>query len=249
MLTTQNGLVLRERSLKENDKFLYILTDGSGLIEVAAKGVKKQNAKNASVSQPFCYAKYCLIESGGGFILNSAEPIRTFFNISRDMARFSLANYFAETALYVMTEEKPNNEVLRLILNCLHFLDTQSRDILLLKSIFEFRLMSEIGLIPNLLGCCDCLKYQAPLMQFDLRGGRLFCENCIGNRSLAEMEPLDTKLLHYLRYIALTDMKQLFSMNVQKEYLSTLSRITERYCEIQLGKKFATLDFFKTMMG
>ena len=80
MLTTK-GLVLRERSLGENDKFLDILTDGAGLLEVLARGVKKQNAKNASVSHSFCYAEYCLSDSGGRYVLNSAEPIRTFYGV------------------------------------------------------------------------------------------------------------------------------------------------------------------------
>ena len=207
MLTTLKGLVLRERSLGENDKFLDILTDTEGLVEVTAKGVKKQNAKNASVSQSFCYATYCLSESKGRYILNSAEPIRTFFDISLDIERFSLANYFAEMVLYVATQEKPNNEVLRLILNSLHFLSLGNRQNLLLKAIFELRLTSEIGLVPNLIGCCSCLKYSAPKMQFDLRGGRLFCEDCIGPRDLAEYDVLDERLLHYIRFIALTEME------------------------------------------
>ena len=247
MLTTLKGLVLRERSLGENDKFLDILTDSDGLLEVAAKGVKKQNSKNASVSQSFCYATYCLSESKGRYILNSAEPIRTFYDISRDIEKFSLANYFAEMSLYVATQEKPNNEVLRLILNSLHFLSLGNREDLLLKAIFELRLMSEIGLVPNLIGCCECLKYSAPYMQFDLKGGRLFCEECVGSRNLKDVEILDSKLLHYIRFIALTDMKMLFNLNVPKEYLLPLSNITERYAEIQLDKHFSTLDFYKSM--
>ncbi len=247
MLTTQNGLVLRQRSCGENDKFLDILTDGEGLIEVFARGVKKQNSKNASVSQPFCYAKFCVNETEGRTVLNSAEPIRTFFALSSDIGKFALANYFAETVLYISTREKPNNEVLRLILNCLHFLTLGTREPLLMKATFEFRLMSEIGLIPNLIGCCACLKYDAPTMQFDLRGGRLFCEDCIGPRDLSETEALDRRLLHYLRFIALTDMQRLFNLKVPKEYLEVLSGITERYCEIQLDRHFQTLDFFKSM--
>ena len=247
MLTTLKGLVLRERSLGENDKFLDILTDSDGLLEVAAKGVKKQNSKNASVSQSFCYATYCLSESKGRYILNSAEPIRTFYDISRDIEKFSLANYFADMTLYVATQEKPNNEVLRLILNSLHFLSLGNRENLLLKAIFELRLMSEIGLVPNLIGCCECLKYSAPYMHFDLKGGRLFCEECVGSRNLKDVEILDSKLLHYIRFIALTDTKMLFNLNVPKEYLSPLSNITERYAEIQLDKHFSTLDFYKSM--
>lgn len=248
MLTTLKGLVLRERSLGENDKFLDILTDSAGLVEVAAKGVKKQNAKNASVSQSFCYATYCLSENKGRYILNSAEPIRTFYDISLDIEKFALANYFAEMTLYVATQEKPNNEVLRLILNSLHFLSLGNRDNLLLKAIFELRLMSEIGLVPNLIGCCECLKYSAPQMQFDLKGGRLFCEECFGSRDLTDVEILDGKLLHFIRFIALTDMQKLFNLNVPKEYLVMLSNITERYSEIQLDKHFSTLNFFKSMM-
>ena len=248
MLTTK-GLVLRERSLGENDKFLDILTDGAGLLEVLARGVKKQNAKNASVSHSFCYAEYCLSESGGRYILNSAEPIRTFYGVSSDIEKFALANYFAEMTLYVATQERSNSEVLRLILNSLHFLTQNNREDLLLKSIFELRLLSEIGLIPNLIGCCECLKYTAPYMQFDLKGGRLYCENCFGSRDLHDVEVLDEKLLHYVRFIALTDMQKLFNLNVPKEYLPLISQITERYAEIQLDRHFLTLDFYKSLQN
>lgn len=247
MLTTLKGLVLRERSVGENDKFLDILTDCEGLIEVSAKGVKKQNAKNASVSQAYCYAEYCLSESKGRYILNSAEPIRVFYDIGTDIERFSLASYFSELLLYIATQEKPNNEVLRLMLNSLHFLCLKNRELLLLKSIFELRLMSEIGLIPNLIGCCECMKYSAPQMLFDLKGGRLYCEDCFGSRDLHGVELLDEKLLHFIRHIALTDMSRLFSLSAKKEYLLNLSNITERYVEIQLGKHFSTLDFFKSL--
>ena len=249
MLTTLKGLVLRERSLGENDKFLDILTDGAGLLEVLARGVKKQNAKNASVSHSFCYAEYCLSESGGRYILNSAEPIRTFYGVSSDIEKFALANYFAEMTLYVATQERSNSEVLRLILNSLHFLTQNNREDLLLKSIFELRLLSEIGLIPNLIGCCECLKYTAPYMQFDLKGGRLYCENCFGSRDLHDVEVLDEKLLHYVRFIALTDMQKLFNLNVPKEYLPLISQITERYAEIQLDRHFLTLDFYKSLQN
>lgn len=249
ILTTVKGLVLRERSFGENDKFLDILTDKLGLIEVAARGVKKQNSKYSSVSQLFCYAEYCLSENGGRYSLNSAEPIRTFYDVSADIERFALASYFSEMTLFVATQERPNNEVLRLILNSLHFLSKGSRENLVLKPIFELRLLSEIGLIPNLIGCCECLKFSADHMQFDLRGGRLFCELCFGNRSLTDVEPVDMRLLHSIRYIALTDMQKLFNLSVPKEYLVPLNRITERYAEIQLDRHFPTLDFYKSIMN
>ena len=246
MLTTVKGIVLKEKSYGENDKILDILTDSMGLITVSAKGVKKANAKNSSVSQTFCYASYCLSESKGRFIINSAEPIRIFYDIRLDVEKFALASYFCELLLYTSTYEQ-SGEVLRLILNTLHFLEDKNKEPKLLKSIFELRLMSEIGLVPNLIGCCECLTYSQPQMQFDLKGGRIYCENCCGGRDLKTFEVIDETLLHAVRFIALTDMERLFSFKMSPDYLEMLGVITERYVKLQLDKRFATLDFYKTI--
>ena len=84
-------------------------------------------------------------------------------------------------------------------------------------------------------------------MQFDLKGGRLYCENCCGARDLRTFEVIDETLLHAIRYIALTDMERLFSFKLSPDYLEMLMVITERYVKLQLDKRFATLDFYKTI--
>lgn len=246
-MLTVKGIILREQAYKDNDKILQILTDTMGLITVTAKGVKKANAKNSGVAQMFSYATFCLNESKGRYILNSAEPIRIFYDIRLDVEKFSLASYFCEMLLFTQTANQSGSEVLRLFLNSLHFLEGDLKQPKLLKSIFEFRLLSEIGLIPNLLGCCECLTYSENLMQFDLKGGKLYCENCCGNRDLRTFEPLDETLLHAIRYIALTDMERLFNFRLSDDYLEALNNITERYVHFQIDKHFYTLDFYKTI--
>lgn len=248
-MLTVKGLVVRERISGENDKLLSILTDGSGLIEVLAKGVKKANAKNASASCLFSYASYCIAESRGRYILNSVEPIRNFYDIRLDIKRFALASYFCEIILFACVKNQPNKEVLRLILNTLHFLCKGDRNVTMLKCVFELRLMSEIGLIPNLIGCCKCYKYQDYLMQFDLLEGRLYCEGCCGPRDLSNCEAIDMKVLHAVRFIALSDMSKIFSFKVSDDCLYDLSRVTERYAAVQLDKHFQTLDFYKTIQN
>lgn len=42
------GIVLKERSVGEQDKFIDILTKEKGVIEISAKGAKKINGKNGS---------------------------------------------------------------------------------------------------------------------------------------------------------------------------------------------------------
>ncbi len=249
MIITLKGLVLREKPLGENDKFLDILTDSKGLIEVVAKGVRKSNAKNAATSQMFSYATFSVNESKGRYILNSSEPIRLFYNLRLDMEKFALACYFAEVAMFISTENEPNEGALRLILNCLHFLETGKIKPWLIKSIYELRLMTELGLTPYLLGCCECLTYAQPTMQFDLRHGKIYCEKCMKNNDLQDFAMLDLTLLHAVRFIALTDMERLFSFKLKDEYSFMLNEITERYSHIQLGRNFQTLDFYKTIVN
>lgn len=249
-MLTVKGLVIRERQYGDNDKFLSILTDSNGLLDVYARGVKKQNAKNASVSQTFCYANFCFSEGkNGGYILNSAEPIRLFYDIRLDLSRFSLASYFCEMILYTCVSEQPSSEVLRLMLNSLHFLSAGEKDELLVKVVFELRLLCELGLTPNLIGCCKCYKYSDYQMQFDLSEGKLYCENCCGKRDLSVCEIVDTTTLHAIRHIALSEPEKIFSFKVPDDYLSVLSNITERYAEIQLGHRFQTLDFYKSIQN
>lgn len=247
-MLTVKGLVIKERPFGDNDKFLSILTDTNGLLDVYARGVKKTTAKNASVSQTFCYATFCLsVGKNGGYTLNSAEPIRLFYDIRLDLSRLSLASYFFEMIMFACVSEQPNEEVLRLTLNSLHFLSGGSKDETLIKAIFELRFLSEIGLTPNLIGCCKCYKYSDEMMQFDLSEGKLYCENCCGKRDLKKCEPVDETILHALRHIALVDQSRLFSFRMSNEYLEVLSKITERYVKIQLGKSFQTLDFYRSV--
>ncbi len=247
-MLTVKGIVIRERPLKDNDKFLDILTDTMGVIEVCAKGVKKPNAKYASVAQVYSYANFCLSEGKSGYILNSAEPIRLFYGIRLDVRQYALASYFSELILFTCVREQPNAEVLRLLLNCLHFLSEESRLPDLMKSVFELRLLSEIGLTPNLIGCCECGEYSKERMQFDLQGGKLYCESCCGPRNLKDFVLIDDKLLHIIRYIVLSELSKLFTFKISDAYLSMLSVVSERYTSIQLGKDFKTLEFYKSLV-
>lgn len=247
-MLTVKGIVIRERPLKDNDKFLDILTDTMGVIEVCAKGVKKPNSKNAAVAQVYSYANFCLSEAKSGYILNSAEPIRLFYNVRLDVRQYALASYYSELILFTCVKEQPNSEVLRLFLNCMHFLSEETRSPELMKAVFELRLMAEIGLTPDLLGCTVCGEYTAKHMQFDLQGGKLYCESCCGPRDLYNYVLIDESMLHILRYIALSELPKLFCFKISDAYIDILSSITERYVSVQLGKSFKTLDFYRSII-
>lgn len=242
MLTTTNGIVLREKNVGENDKFIDVLTSDLGIIELSAKGVKKMTSKSSSSSQLFAYSKFCLSKKGDKYYINSSEPIHIFYKLRLDVESFALASYFCEVLLTSVTSGQSANSVTRLFLNTLYFLEDEKRSKALLKSIFELRLLSEIGLMPDIAMCHECCTYQTPKMYFKIDKGMLFCENCY-NRAGDAVE-LNESLLHTIRYICLSDFEKLWSFKTTSEIENKLAYITENYLLKHLDRNFKTLIFY-----
>ena len=153
LMITIEGIVLRERSVGEADKFIDILTRDRGVLEASVKGAKKINGKSGSSSQLFAYSRFCLDQRRNMLYLNSAEPLHIFYGLRDSLTKISLASYFSEVLRFCVIPEAQNNDILRLTLNCLHYLEKNERSEEFLKAVFELRLMSEIGFMPDIVAC------------------------------------------------------------------------------------------------
>jgi DNA repair protein RecO (recombination protein O) len=132
-----------------------------------------------------------------------------------------------------------------------YFLNEGKKDTDLLKSIFEFRLLCEIGLLPKLLGCCECCVCEHDEMHFDFITNSLTCGDCYkekenGEESINETV-MDRTMLYIVRFIALTDYERLFSFRISEQYQERVTEFTERFVSYHLKGKFVTLDFYKTI--
>ena len=249
MLTTVTGIVLREKAWGESDKFIDILTEEAGLVSVCVKGGRKLGSKNAGATQLYTYSKFCYSSRGTINTLNSSEVITSFFKISEDLVKLSLASYFSELLQFCVPESVPSNNVMRLVLNTFYFLDSSKRDADFLKSVFEFRLLCEIGLMPDLIGCSECYKFTSNSMYFDILGGKLYCSECFKGELDFNTVRLGDSELHTLRHIALSDFDKLFNFKLSPELQKNVSSITEKYVLAHFDRNFKTLSFLKSIQG
>ena len=119
-MTITEGIVLKERIVGEQDKFIDILTKEHGLMVISVKGARKINGKSGSSAQLFAYSRFCVDKRRDRFYLNSAEPIHIFYGLRQSVSRISLAGYFAEVLRYSTAELTDSGNVLRLFLNTLN---------------------------------------------------------------------------------------------------------------------------------
>lgn len=250
-LITTNGLVIRERSSRENDKFIDILTRDLGIIEINVRGAKKITSKSSAGTQMFTYSTLCFSKKGNRYFLNSCTPVRSFYSLSQDIFIYSLACYFCELVKYTITSEQHSENVLRLLLNTLHFLALGKKDISLLKSIFELRLLTEIGFMPDLVACRHCHKYSGDDMYFDCTASNIICNDCLNkiNKRHEHIIKINESELYALRYIVFTDFEKLYNFNLSDIALKRVSFVCEHYLLEKLDRSFKTLDFYKEIQG
>lgn len=264
MLLKTQGIVLKKRNIGENDKILTILSKDLGIIEASARGAKRMKSPLQSASQELCYAEFCLYQGKNRYSVNSATPIALFYDLRLDVVKLSMAVYFCDLMafLFPFTEgeilEKNLGhrawEYLRFLLNTLSFLEKGKRDPELLKSIYELRLLSLSGFMPDLVCCQCCQAYEKEEMYFFPYEAQLVCGDCLkdsGENSLDGTEQVKfsvpSAVLHAMRHIIYSDEDRVFSFNLSGKALEQLNFITENYTLIHTDTRFKSLEFYNQM--
>lgn len=253
MLYTVEGLVVGRREIGESSCFLDILTEEIGLIEVGAKGVKKLGGRNSATSSLFSYSLFCVNKSKNNYSLNSSEPRYIFHKISENILAFSLANYFNDVIKYCASSEEKQPDLLRLMLISLYKLEQtaiQSQKALCLeqvKAVFELRLMSQIGFLPELRTCGFCGGSLEENMKFYPLLGIVSCDACSGINKNEDKIRINPSVFSAMRHIVYSHIDKAFGFSLSDENMNLLASVCEIYMLNQVGRSFRTLDYYKSM--
>lgn len=244
------GLVLAERTAGDRGKFIDILTEKNNVTEVFVRGAKKPGSSGTATTQLFSYAKFSVQQRKNRYYLDSAEPIRIFYHLRESLTRLSLAMYFGELVrLSVREYHNPieNCEVMRLVLNTLHFLESNTREEAFLKPVFELRLMTELGMMPDLLTCRVCGTFLPKRLYFSVEEGCFYCTECTRPHTAYAPILLRAPALQAMRHIVFADYTRLYNFNLGKENLLSLQKCAENFVHYHLGLRLETLEFYHKM--
>ena len=245
MFYTTKGLILRETQYKDNDKLLDVLTGDMGRITVKARGVRRKNSPLRSGCQLLCYSELTLFEKNGFYTVNEAEPLEMFMGLRTDIELLALGSYFAQLLSCVSDQDQVSPELLSLGLNSLYALDQLKKPQVLVKAVFELRLMALAGYYPELSGCAACGEEGTRLFCF--QEGGLLCEDCRKNLPGQDGVELSQGVLDAMEHILHCPAKRLFSFTLPEQQLKELGEVTERYLICQLDQSFYALDFYKRL--
>lgn len=245
MQRTSRGLVIKVMDVKENDRLITILTADYGIVRAFVSGAKKSNHKNHAATSLFCYCDFLFALSGDTYKVKEATLITSFFKLSSDILKLSLAQYFCELASQLVPEDTMAEEQLKLTLNTLNFLAEGEKSIFILKSVFELRILSISGYMPDLSACNECGNFEDEVMCFYFEDGSITCQEC---RVDGRYAYIDKTLLATLRHIVYSDFKKIFSFVIPDQAAKKLSKITEEFVIFQTDRNYQSLNFFKSLL-
>ena len=245
MKLSVDGLVIWEVKTGETDRVITVLTP-EGVISVYARGSRNPKNKLTSPTSMLSYSNFELYTGKNMYTAVDAMVKERFISLFSDISKYSLAVYFCELIKYLAPVEDDASEYLSLLLNTLHILNTTDKDILLVKAVFELRIMSISGYMPDLSSCCECGLETDSTLFFDMPNGVWYCNDCAKKKGY----PVNANraVLNAMRYITESDPLRIFSFELKKETLKTLGNLTAGFSIIHLDKQLATLDFLSKIL-
>lgn len=241
---TTEALVIKEMKIGESDRLVTLFSREYGIIKAFASGAQNIKSKKAGATSLLTYGNFAIKRKKDSLRIYEATPISVFFGAGSDIEVLALSQYFCELVNEFAVEDTGNEELLRLILNSLHFITKGKRYPPLIKAITEFRIAVISGYAPDLVACNECGEFEDSVMYFDLQNGCLLCQKCNNSQSLLL---IDRTLLSALRHIAFSPFKNLYSFEIPNDKAKQLSEITGKYITIQTDHRFSTLDFYNSI--
>ena len=233
-----NGIVLSATNYKEKDVLITIFTAELGKITAVLKGARGAKAKLKYATQPFCFGEWVLIKSGDRFVVATCSQQNSFFELTADYDKYSLACSMLQMCNIVL---KPNIFAINLLVALLRALQTLAFEniipkLVLAKFMLEFCSLIGFGFSWDVCGNCGCalmgeIKYSI--------SNRIFtCKLCAG------MGAVETHKQWYttLKIIDATQVDKLNTINVKEDIINNCLYVLKLHIENVLGTKLTTLN-------
>ena len=151
------GINLKATPMGEADRLLTILSPEHGLIRVIAPGARKPKSSLGGRSGIFVINQLLIAKGKSIDRITQAETLRTYRNLSTNLSKLSISQYWAEILLSQAVSDQPQSELYELFLVHLGRLDGLAQpgtEILAYLCQGIFHLLAAGGIAPQVHNCC-----------------------------------------------------------------------------------------------
>ncbi len=236
------GFIIRATTVGDYNKMLTVISPSLGKISVWAKGVKSMRSKSGAAVSPLCYSEFVLTKKGDAYTLSQASLIENFYHLRESVRKLAYAMYFAELTGLLTEEMMAADDILKLLLNTLHYLERDKKSPEELRGIFELKIACCSGFTPCAACCVSCGEDAG---WFDVRAGGTVCGECRSESAIEISKPA----LELMRFYIGGRLYDVLTKSVDTSALEEVLRISEDFLAEQIDRKIPTLDYLKKVIS
>jgi len=201
------GVVLKTTPLRESDLLVVLYTQTRGRVAAVARGARRSQRRFAGALQLLVLGSYQLGRPPRGELwsLESAEVVREWNDLARDVVAVAHASYGAELVAALLPPEAPDPEALDVLVALWDSLADGGPSVGALRAV-EIALLDLAGHRPALDACaaCGATDLDAAALFDPARGGAI-CRRCGATSRGPGVRPIDAATLAYVRAAAGAD--------------------------------------------
>lgn len=227
------GIVVSEYPYLENSKIINIFTS-EGEIGVIAKGAKKLKSPFFASTNRFTYGIFNIFYKENGLsTLVDASILNNYTSIKKDINKVCHTTYITELILKVFKHDN-NSNIFDLYLACLNKIN-KGYDALVITNILKLKLLTYLGIKPEIDGCVECGK-KTDIITISSYLGGFVCKDCYKNEAL--VSPKTISLIRALYYVDIDKITKVdINDDIKKEIDLFIKDYYDRYSGIFLKSK------------
>jgi DNA repair protein RecO (recombination protein O) len=117
------GITITSFDTKDTDRYVVMLTDRLGKVNVKFRSVRSSNSKRSGYTDLFVFEKVQLYKKGSTYIATEVEMIKSYEQAKVDLSKMVALLYIKQLLLLLIPYEEENKQILELTLKTLDFLD------------------------------------------------------------------------------------------------------------------------------
>jgi DNA repair protein RecO (recombination protein O) len=175
------AVVLRSRKIRESSKVVVLFSQNYGKISTIAKGGFKPKSKFGSSLELFTHASIIFYkkENRDLHTLSHSEIVNSFDDVKRDVIKLAYASVAGEIVERLVPQEEPNKGLFGLLVAVLSEMNVaERRQLEILLSSYQLKMLHLIGYGPELARCVRCGKAVDDRIWFGLTSGGVLCPLC-----------------------------------------------------------------------
>lgn len=208
--TIVRGIVLSSHDYKEKDKLCQIFTVELGKITALLKGCKAPNAKLKFAFQPFCFAEFSVAELGNFYQIIDAKLIDSFFDLTKQLTTYYLANLAIELVDVCVQQQEQNSNLFVLLANTLKHLCYENLPPYLVALKFCECVFENLGYKLNSKVCANCGLPFSNRVFFDVEKCGFVCFSCKNSNCLA----ISNRAFACIKIVANTQFERLLTVKI-----------------------------------